>query len=220
MNYYIFSNNYSQRTSSAADGILAEGYDKNNPFPPMKYSWTKPRDLDRVYPSELYYIFKGIDFYLDYASFWDGYIISGAFKNLLDTLKCPSYKSVKLKVVNAKGEDISGGREYFFIDMRSVVQDVVDYTNSLFTLNEDIIKMRGLSIEKIRNSGDYFGNIKVYEKISLLEQNISYNIFKLKDLAVHDLICDEQGHQKIQEFFNTIQHVNIADMTQYNNRFN
>ncbi|SDC32843.1 Imm43 family immunity protein [Niabella drilacis] len=220
MSYYIVTNNYNLPTSSASNGVLAEQYDANTPFPPMKYSWTKPRDPDRIYPSELFYILKGeTTFNIDYSSFWDGYIISEKFKSLLDSANCPHYKSVKLAVINTKGEDIAKGERFFFIDMRSAVQDIIDYAHSSFILNEDMIKIRGLTVEAVRKSGDYFGNIKSYEQLSLKQENIRFDIFKLKDLAVNDLVCNEQCCAKIRESFNTIECINLMDMRPYNNRF-
>ncbi|GGG88970.1 hypothetical protein GCM10007415_23830 [Parapedobacter pyrenivorans] len=219
MNYYILSNNYRLQTTFTSDGVLAEGYDQKNPFPPMKYSWTKPRDLNRVYPSELNYIFKGGIFKLDYASFWDGYIVSREFKELIDILRCPVYKSVRLNVLNIKGERISNEGEYFFLDMRHSVQDVVDYPKSLFFLNEDMIKMRGLTIEQVKSTGDYFGNIKAYEKIALKEEKVDFNIFKLKDIAVHDLVCDEECYLKIRNSFDRVKCINLTDLKEYNERF-
>ncbi|WP_460766005.1 Imm43 family immunity protein [Niabella terrae] len=200
-------------------GVLAEHFTKEDPFPPMKYSWTKPRDVDRVYPAELLYILKGEEaFNIDYSIFWDGYIVSDRFKSLIDQSNCPPYKSVKLEVINTKGKDISQGKTFFFIDMRNSTQDIIDYSNSTFTLDENMINMRGLSVESVYKSGDYFGNIKKYEKVLLLN-NVTFNIFKLKDLAIHDLVCDESFQLRIEKELDSIKCVNLSDLGPYNNRF-
>lgn len=220
MKYYIIINNRKhQSVSSPINGVLAEEYRKEDPFPAMKYDWTKPRDFNRQYPSNLFFIIKGeTKFELDYANYWDGFIISQKFKDIIDKSNCPAYKCAKLTIVNTKGEDISNSRNYYFIEMRNSVIDAIDYNNSQFLLDSDMIKMRGLTISEVEKSGAYFGNIKEYQKLSLLSKEIEFDIFQLKDIVIHDLVCNE-NIKAILEELNSIKFLSTEDAYEYSNRF-
>lgn len=222
MNYYILINNSKKNDiSSPINGVLAEEFDAKNPFPAMKYAWTKPRDIkNRVYPQELFFIVKNEKkFNLDYASYWDGYIISEEFKEIIDRNKCQPYKKVKLMVINTKGEKIANNRNYYFIDMRASTLDAIDYKNSQFTIDNDMIKLRGLSLDSLYLNNNFFGNIKSYEKLSLDKEEIYYDVFTLKDTIIHDIICNQNVNEQVINQFSSIRSIDFKNISEYFKRF-
>ncbi|WP_338815837.1 Imm43 family immunity protein (plasmid) [Bernardetia sp. Wsw4-3y2] len=217
MNYYILLNNRNLKgISTPVNAVLAETYKKEDPFPAMKYEWTKPRDFDRNYPSNLFFIVKGEKkFVLDYTFYWNGFIISQKFKDLLDKCNVPNYKQSKLTVVNIKGEDISNSTDYYFIEMRGNTVDAIDYNKSDFILDTNMIEMRGLTIDEVEKSDNYYGHIKKYEKISLKDTNVEFDIFPLKDIILHDLVCNEDVKTIIDERFPSIKVISLDNVEEY-----
>lgn len=97
------------------------------------------------------------------------------------------------------------------------MQDVINYADAAFDLDEDMIKMKGLKTENVVKNADYFGNIKSYSKVALNEP--AFDIFKLKDLVLHDLVCNQHLMEIIKDRFPSISCYELSDTRLYNNRF-
>lgn len=70
--------------------------------------------------------------------------------------------------------------------------NAIDFEKSKFILDDDLIKMKGLSAEKILSKKDFVSNIKTYDSIYINESKCNNNqIFKINDNIIHDLICSD-----------------------------
>lgn len=213
MSYFVLKNNFKKRgVPPVINAVLAECFNIKHPMPPMSgYSWTCIDKEKRIYPNELYLVSKDRFYNFDYVGFWDGYIISENFKNLLDVYSNFSYKEISLHVIGWKGNVITD-KKYFFIEIPNIEWvDAIDYDKSFFCLNEYFIKLKGLDVNEVIAKKDFYMNIKKYTSISLDSKKCnSNNIFKLLDGVIHDLVCDDIFYNKMNEL--DIYGVDVIDL--------
>ena len=220
MKYYIIKNDFKEHGAPALlNAVLAEKFDINNPMPSMTgYSWTKSKDLDIEFPDELFLITKDKFYDFNYNIFWKGFVISEQFKVFIDRYLL-EYKKVNLKVINHKGKEISNKKYYFiYIPMKNRI-DNINYASSEFTLDDSILKLRGLSEEEIKKDNNYFGNIKEYKSLVINNTN-KFEIFQVKDLIVQDLICSSKFKEDLYNHeVSKIVFIDTSDMNDFNNYY-
>jgi len=220
MNHYLLKNDYTKAgVPPILNAVLAEHFNEKDPMPPMAgYSWTKTRDPNREYPKDLFLISKDKSYKFDYIKFWEGYVISKKFKEKIDNFDL-SYKSVNLKVIGWKNNKITE-KEYFFIDVPSSNSiDCINYDESSFELDKQMIELRGLKESKIIKEKNYYGNIKAYDSL-VLSKEIKNNIFRVKDNTILDLVCSENFKQELlNDNIYGIDFISFDQMNTYHNYF-
>jgi len=220
MKYYIIKNDFKGSGSPATlNAVLAERFDAANPMPPMSgYSWTKSKDLDIEFPSDLFLISKDCYYDFNYIGFWKGFVVSEQFKAFIDKYLL-EYKKVNLITLNHEGKDISNKKYYFvYIPMKNRV-DIIDYRSSEFVLDYSILKLRGLSEEDVKKDNNYFGNIKEYKRL-IMKNTGNPDVFQVKDLIVQDLVCSPKFKDDIiQHKVSNLVFIDTHDMNLFNNYY-
>ena len=202
MKYYIINRDENCKgVPFLLNAVLAENFDPKNPMPPMKgYSWTPSPGYAKKFPKELYLISKDRLYKFDYMPFWIGYVISSDFFELIAQHSNFEYTIVKLHTINWKGKVITDKKYFFLYIPYENWLNAIDFEKSKFILDDDLIKMKGLSAKKILNEKDFVSNIKTYDSIYINESKCDNNqIFKVNDNILHDLICSDSFLKKMME---------------------
>lgn len=201
------------------NGVLTEKFDPKNPLPPMAgYSWTKTRDPNRVYPSELWLVTKERRFSFDYMQFWDGYIVSKKFKRLLDAHPHPEYKEVRLQVIGWKGKPVTN-KDYYFIDIPLANQvNGVDRGGTLLEWDADLLRLTGNTEDAIKASGKYLGLTRLHDQL-VLKPNIRFDVFRLYDMIIHDLFCNDIFKTHLKSEVGTVRYIPLPNVKGYDARF-
>lgn len=205
MKYYILNNDKNKTgVPVLLNAVLAEEFNPQNPMPPMVgYSWCCAYRNERIYPDELYLISKDRLYTFDYIRFWDGYVVSSEFLELIKSFSSFRYNIVKLNVIGWKGVKITD-KKYYFIEIPiSEWIDAIDFEKSVFMLDDYMLELKGLNKEQVIAKKNYFTNIKAYKSIHIDSSRCKNNqIFQVRDNIIQDLICS-------QEFLNELEKSNI-----------
>lgn len=204
MKYYILNNDKNKTgVPVLLNAVLAEEFNPQNPMPPMVgYSWCCAYRNERIYPDELYLISKDRLYTFDYIRFWDGYVVSSEFLELIKSFSSFRYNIVKLNVIGWKGVKITD-KKYYFIEIPiSEWIDAIDFEKSVFMLDDYMLELKGLNKEQVIAEKNYFTNIKAYKSIHIDSSRCKNNqIFQVRDNIIQDLICSQEVFFLVRTLF-------------------
>ncbi|UTH76596.1 Imm43 family immunity protein [Chromobacterium sp. IIBBL 290-4] len=150
--YYILDRKDGLGRPPFINAMMHESFIEKGADVPMEYDWNfaPPPEKTKPLPNSLWLISKDKKYNFDFATTFNGHIVSEEFLSLMNTFDISRWEKSELNVVDQKGKSITEKKYYFIRESRSFWEkDIINLEKSKIDTrkNGEIKKIWSLSIK-------------------------------------------------------------------------